>query len=137
MAIATQGMTPLIQVYDMQKSLEFYCDILGFQLVNKAGPENDIGWVTIKLDEVYLMLNTQYEMEDRPETPDRERFLAHTDTCMYFMCAEPDEIYEHITQKGLTVERPVIVPYGMKQLYFLDPDGYNICFQSMIHPEEK
>ena len=130
MAISTQGMTILLQIYDMQKSLQFYCDILGFQLVDKAGPEDDIGWVTIKLNDVYLMLNTQYEKDDRPETPDQQRFMAHTDTCLYFMCNDPDEIYEHITEKGIVAEKPKIVPYGMKQLYFLDPDGYNICFQS-------
>ena len=61
MAIETQGMTTLIQVYDMQKSLEFYCGILGFELLDKAGPANDIGWAMLKLNEVYLMLNTQYE----------------------------------------------------------------------------
>ena len=132
MAISTQGMTTLIQVYDMKKSLEFYCDILGFQLVDKAGPADDIGWVTIKLDEVYLMLNTQYEMQDRPVTPDRERFMAHSDTCLYFMCVDPDEVYEHITKKGIVAGKPKIVPYGMKQLYFLDPDGYSICFQSKV-----
>ena len=132
MSVETTGMTTLLQVYDMQKSLQFYCDILGFQLVDKAGPPGDIGWVTIKLNEVYLMLNTQYEKDDRPATPDRERFMAHSDTCMYFMCVEPDEIYEHITQKGIFAEKPKIVPYGMNQLYFLDPDGYSICFHSKV-----
>ena len=132
MAITTQGMTPLIQVYDMQQSLQFYCDILGFQLVDKAGPADDTGWAMIKLNEVYMMLNTQYEKKDRPETPDRDRFMAHSDTCMYFMCADAAEIYEEITRKGIVADEPKVVPYGMKQLYFLDPDGYNICFQSKV-----
>jgi catechol 2,3-dioxygenase-like lactoylglutathione lyase family enzyme len=132
MAITTQGMTTLLQVFDMQRSLQFYCDKLGFELVDKAGPDDDIGWVTIQLNEVYLMLNTQYEKNDRPATRDQGRFMAHTDTCLYFSCADPDEIYDHITQKGIIAEKPKVVPYGMKQLYFLDPDGYNICFQSKV-----
>ena len=136
MAIDTEGMTTLIQVYDMRRSLEFYCGILGFEILDKAGPPEDIGWVLMKLNGVYLMLNTQYEMPERPPEPDRERFKAHGDTCLYFMCADPDAIYEQITQKGIVAEKPKIAPYGMKQLYFLDPDGYGICFQSAILANE-
>jgi glyoxylase I family protein len=132
MTVETQGMTTLIQVFDMQKSLEFYCGILGFELQHKAGPANDIGWAMLKLNEVYLMLNTQYEMHDRPQNQDPDRIKAHSDTCFYFMCLDPDAIYDQIIQNGIAAERPKIAPYGMKQLYFLDPDGYSICFQSAV-----
>jgi hypothetical protein len=27
------------------------------------------------------------------------------------------------------VKEPKVAPYGMKQLYVRDPDGYNLCFQ--------
>jgi len=132
MTVETQGMTTLIQVFDMQKSLEFYCGILGFELLDKAGPADDIGWAMLKLNEAYLMLNTQYEMQDRPPMPDQERNKAHSDTCLYFMCVDPDEVYEHIKHHGISAEKPQIVSYGMKQLYFFDPDGYSICFQSTV-----
>ena len=132
MAVEIQGMTALIQVFDMQKSLEFYCGILGFELVEKAGPADDIGWVMLRLNEVWLMLNTQYEMHDRPQTPDGERVKAHSDTCFYFLCPDPDRIYDHIIQNGIAAEKPRIAPYGMKQLYFSDPDGFFLCFQSPV-----
>jgi len=132
MAVETRGMTTLIQVFDMQKSLVFYCGILGFELLDKAGPGDDIGWALLKLNEVWLMLNTQYEMDDRPPEPDTERIKAHSDTCFYFTCADPDAINEHITRNGIVAEKPKIAPYGMKQLYFFDPDGYGICFQSAV-----
>jgi hypothetical protein len=31
--------------------------------------------------------------------------------------------------KVATIEKPKIAPYGMKQMYLTDPDGYGICFQ--------
>lgn len=132
MTIETQGMTPLIQVLDMQKSLAFYCDLLGFELIDKAGPPDDIGWVMLKLNETFLMLNTQYEMHDRPATPDGQRCETHRDTCFYFMCVDSDDVYDHIVQHGIKIDKPTVAPYGMKQLYFTDPDGYNICFQSIV-----
>jgi glyoxylase I family protein len=33
MSIDLRGITPLIQVFDMATSLKFYCDVLGFDIV--------------------------------------------------------------------------------------------------------
>lgn len=30
---------------------------------------------------------------------------------------------------GVDVKPPTVAPYGMKQLYVRDPDGYTLCFQ--------
>jgi hypothetical protein len=30
---------------------------------------------------------------------------------------------------GITTKKPKVAPYGMKQLYLTDPDGYLLCFQ--------
>jgi len=38
-------------------------------------------------------------------------------------------VYGHLCAKGIQVEPPKVAPYGMKQLYVHDPDGYNLCFQ--------
>jgi hypothetical protein len=40
--------------------------------------------------------------------------------------------YSHLCWKGVTVEAPRVAPYGMKQLYVSDPDGYVICFQQPV-----
>ena len=30
------------------------------------------------------------------------------------------------------VKEPKVAPYGMKQLYLTDPDGYLLCFQWLV-----
>jgi glyoxylase I family protein len=40
-----------------------------------------------------------------------------------------DAAYEHLRARGIDVKPPKLAPYGMKQLYVRDPDGYNLCFQ--------
>jgi hypothetical protein len=30
---------------------------------------------------------------------------------------------------GIEAREPAVAPYGMKQLYLKDPDGYELCFQ--------
>ena len=57
------------------------------------------------------------------------RNIKHHDTCLYFGCPDPDVAYEYLRSKGIDLKLPKIAPYGMKQLYFSDPDNYNICFQ--------
>lgn len=35
----------------------------------------------------------------------------------------------YLKTKGIGLEPPVNAYYGMRQLYFHDPDGYSLCFQ--------
>ena len=39
--------------------------------------------------------------------------------------------------QGIAVQESSIAPYGMKQLYLLDPDGYNLCFQWQANAKEE
>ena len=75
------------------------------------------------------MLNTAYEQEYRPAQPEATFIAAHGDTCLYFSCPDVDAAYQHLRSHGLKVDEPKVAPYGMKQLYVKDPDGYNLCFQ--------
>jgi catechol 2,3-dioxygenase-like lactoylglutathione lyase family enzyme len=123
-------MAPLLQVFDMPTSLAFYRDVLGFEVVTTSTPrEEHFDWALLRLSGVELMLNTAYEEDARPSAPDRARVAAHDDTCLYFGCPDVDTAYTHLQACGIDVKEPKIAPYGMKQLYISDPDGYNLCFQ--------
>ncbi len=74
------------------------------------------------------MLNTAYE-DHRPSVPDSARVAAHGDTGLFFACANVDAVWEYLRASGLSVAPPKMAPYGMKQLYVRDPDGYALCFQ--------
>ncbi|MGB7207667.1 MAG: VOC family protein [Pyrinomonadaceae bacterium] len=129
MAIDIKGMTPLIQVFDMPRALAFYRDILGFEIVSDSGNGDDSSWMWLRLNDVDLMLNDQYEPGHVPPKPPLERTKWHGDTCLYFGCPDPDAAYDYLKSKGVELDPPKIAPYGMKQLYVHDPDGYNLCFQ--------
>ncbi len=132
MAIEIEGMAPLIQVFDMPRSLAFYRDILGFEIVSDSGKGDDSSWVWLRLNGTDLMLNDQYEQGSVPPEPPPERTKWHNDTCLYFGCSDPDAAYDYLKSKGIELDPPKIAPYGMKQLYVHDPDGYNLCFQCEV-----
>ena len=129
MPIEVRGMAPLLEVFDMPTSLGFYRDKIGFSVIEDSGQGDESGWVMLKLGEATIMLNTAYDDGERPESPDPARVNAHHDTCIYFGCPDVDAAYEHLQANGIDAKPPSVAPYGMKQLYFTDPDNYNLCFQ--------
>jgi len=129
MPIDIRGMAPLLQVFDMPTSIAFYSDLLGFEVVTTCKPGPVFDWALLQLNGIELMLNTAYERDQRPPAPDPARIAAHDDTCLYFGTPDVDTIHAHLSAKGLNVKPPKVAPYGMKQLYLHDPDGYNLCFQ--------
>ena len=136
MPIDMQGLCPLLQVYDMPTSLRFYRDLLGFEVHSSSPPRtpDDCDWVWLKLNGTELMLNTRYECDSRPPVPDLAHVAAHDDTCLYIGCPDVDAAYQHLRAKGLDIDEPKVAPYGMKQLYLKDPDGFAICFQWRAQP---
>jgi len=131
MALDVRGMCPLLQVFDMATSLNFYCNILGFEIhaadQNTTSPNHNWAWLV--RGDIHLMLNTAYDPGHRPPTPDPRRVADHHDTCLYFGAPDVDAVYTHLQEHGVKTEKPNIAWYGMKQLYLRDPDGYGVCFQ--------
>lgn len=131
--IAVKGLAPLLQVFDMRASIRFYRDVLGFTVSMKSPALSDdpdhVNWCLLELNGTQLMFNTAYDPEDQPPSPDASRWSGHRDTCIYFGCPDVDGVYEYLLSKGLKLHPPKVAPYGMKQLYITDPDGYGLCFQ--------
>jgi uncharacterized glyoxalase superfamily protein PhnB len=139
MTIATNGMAPLLQVYDMPAALAFYRDVLGFEMVS-ASPEVDTPegrfshFVQLKLGPAQVMLNTAYDEGARPAKRVAAQQRFHGDTCLYFGCADAgvvDAVFAALRAK-IAIDPPKDAPYGMRQLYLSDPDGYGICFQAPV-----
>jgi catechol 2,3-dioxygenase-like lactoylglutathione lyase family enzyme len=130
MTYRLEGATTLLEVFDMPRSIRFYRDVLGFEVVMTSGEGDDVGWALLRRDDVELMLNTAYESnDDRPPEPDLVRQAHHGDTTIFFGCRDVDAAYAELIDRGIELDAPVVRDYGMKQLSLRDPDGYGICFQ--------
>ena len=134
MALEYRGLCPLLQVFDMPTSLAFYRDDLGFEIVDAAPPQGADGdhfdWVWLRRDSAELMLNTAYDPDaERPEAEDARRVAAHDDTALFIGCPDVDGVWRQLRDRGIAAPTPTVAPYGMKQLYLKDPDGFTVCFQ--------
>jgi catechol 2,3-dioxygenase-like lactoylglutathione lyase family enzyme len=129
MAIDARSLTPLIQVFDMPRSVAFYRDTLGFTVAMQSRPGEVFDWCLLELGGATLMLNTAYEGPERPPAPDPARVAAHGDTILFVECADVDAAHAHLVARGIPAEPPVLRHYGMRQVTIKDPDGYDVCFQ--------
>jgi glyoxylase I family protein len=123
------GVAPLLQVFDMPTAIRFYRDVLGFEVWATSRPGDDCDWAGLRLNGATVMLNTAYESGNRPAVPDPVRVASHDDTCLFFGCKDLDAAYRYLGTHGIDLKPPKVAPYGMKQLWFKDPDGYGLCFQ--------
>jgi glyoxylase I family protein len=126
-----QTLCPLLAIYDMSTSLRFYRDLLGFEIHASSAPEPDghIDWVWLRRNDANLMLNTMFERSHRPTHLDPVRVAAHGDTQIYIGCQDLDAAAQTLRAAGVKVNGPIVRPFGMKQLFFRDPDNYELCFQ--------
>lgn len=132
MTIEMRGIRTLLQVFDMPTSLRFYCDVLGFRVLQSSAPVPDADWVWLRCNEAELMLNTAHERDFRPAAPDPAMRAGHADTGLYIECPDVDAAYQYLRAQGVEAKPPTVAPYGMKQLYVADPDGYWLCFQCEV-----
>jgi uncharacterized glyoxalase superfamily protein PhnB len=131
--LEVRGLSPLLSVFDMRKAIRFYRDQLGFSLAGTSPALSEdpdhVNWAMLQLNDATVMLNTAFDPEDQPLMPESGRWSGHQDTCIYFGCPDVEGAYDFLRAQGLEVSPPKVAPYGMKQLYLTDPDGYLLCFQ--------
>jgi len=117
---------PFFGVRNIDASLAFYVDGLGFTLTNKWTPDNRIRWCWLELGGAAVMLQ-EYWKDGRPGGGPTGPLGAGVSIC--FMCSDAIAIYHDTKARGLAPARP----YVGNQLWvtsFTDPDGYRLDFES-------
>jgi lactoylglutathione lyase len=143
MAVATvtsvnvKQAVPFFGVTNMESSLRFYVDGLGFRMKNhwipdraEDTPDGRIRWCWLELGEAAIMLQ-EFLSERRP----KEALGTGVNIC--FQCEDALALYREFKSRGIqTLKRPFVgnllwvVPVA-------DPDGYRMDFSSPTDaPEE-
>ena len=122
---------PFHGVTNMQASLKFYMDGLGFTMIHSWKPESTIRWCMLKLDGVRIMLQ-EYYPKWVPGDPLGKGQMPH------FQCRDALKFYREITARGIkTCEKEPFVGNNMWFFSVEDPDGYRLAFASPTDvPEE-
>lgn len=123
---------PFFRVADMETSLRFYLEGLGFELTNHWMPNGKIEWCLLQLGGAALML--QEFPRDGHDSWVAQGKVGEGVT-IYFICEDALAIYRDITVRGIAASRP-FVGNGMWVVGLNDPDGYRLEFESNTDAEE-
>lgn len=117
---------PFFAVSDMEASLRYYVDGLGFEIKNKWTPNDRIEWCFIQRDAGSLMLQQPRKDEHHTGMPEGKLGLGIS---IFFICEDAIAIYDEVISKGIHASEP-FVGNNMWVTPLRDPDGYSIEFES-------
>jgi lactoylglutathione lyase len=126
-----QQAVPFFWVSNMEASLRFYIDGLGFEMANKWTPDGDgrVRWCWLQLGNAAIMLQ-EYKTSKKPE----EKLGLGVTIC--FQCKDALTLYREFIARGIEAQRP-FVGNGLWVTAVQDPDGYKLEFASPTDaPEE-
>ncbi len=126
--LAIQELVPLLIVEDMDRSLGFYRDRLGFAVVRTWEPDGRIAWCRAERDGVAIMLQEACDEDGPAEGRGRG-------TALFLHCDDANVEHQRLGKLGLELAPPQVAFYGMNQFFLTDPDGYELCFQNDVQRE--
>jgi lactoylglutathione lyase len=124
-----QQAVPFFMVNDIQASLRFYADGLGFTKTMEWVPDGKLEWCWLELGGAAMMLQ-----ELRKSHTPTDKFGVGVSIC--FICKDAVALYHEFKTRGVAVKRP-FVGNRMWVTSVTDPDGYRLEFESPTDaPEE-
>ena len=116
---------PNFIVKELQASIDFYCERLGFQL-DFQGPDGGPFWAGVSRDGVGIMLKAV--ASDVPPCPNHTRHeWAPADAHIYSM--DPDALFDEFRRRGVSFVRELsFIEEGLWGFSVTDADGYLLVF---------
>jgi lactoylglutathione lyase len=117
---------PFFGVSDMEASLRYYLNGIGFQMTNKWVHDGKLRWCWLQLGNAALMLQEFWKEGPHDGRPAGKLGQGVT---ICFVCEDALAVYREVTSRGIQASRP-FVGNAMWVTSLTDPDGYRIDFES-------
>jgi lactoylglutathione lyase len=123
------ALSPSLTVRDLQTSLAWYRDVMGFEVDREMVRDGVLRAVAMRAGDVRLLLN----QDDGAKGPNR---VKGTGMSMSLTTRQSvDAVAAHIKAHGGTlVTEPADMPWGQRVFRVVDPDGYAFAVSAPIAP---
>jgi uncharacterized glyoxalase superfamily protein PhnB len=119
-AIVLEAAVPILSVTDLSEALDYYQNVLGFQVGWSWGEPPSLA--SVCRDRVELNLS---------QSPEAQAAASR----VYFHMTGVDAYYNHITRAGANVAVALADrPYGMRDFSIVDPSGNALSFGETTAP---
>ena len=111
MTTSIEATVPVLASLDLDESRDFYMSHLGFRLLRQ-----DADYLMLARDgaELHFWLCA-------------DRHVAENTSC-YVRTGDCQALFDEFSLRGLALQPPVLRPWGMKELYVIDPHGNLLKF---------
>ena len=114
-------LTPMLGVADVQRSLDFYTETLGFKETGRFEHEGTLCWAHVCAGGNTELMLTQMEDIEAGWEGRKQLFL-------YFYPDDVVTLHSSLKEKGYNVTDLLVTFYQMKDFELEDPDGYQLWF---------
>ena len=120
-----RSVSPGITVNDLEASLKWYCDVVGFHLREKFEHEGEVRGAALDAGDQGIMLS----QDDWAKGRDRVKGQAIR---LYLQTSQDvDEVAAAIKARGGTLaSEPSDMPWGARTFDLVDPDGFQLTITS-------
>ena len=118
-----RGLTPMLRTWELDASIAFYRDRLGFSVENASE-----GWASLSRDGVELMLSAPNEHEGDVSP-------AFTGS-LYFLAADIEQLWTRVREHARVCYPLEDFDYGMREFAIYDNNGYLLQFGEPLEAEE-
>ncbi len=115
------SLIPLVDVLNVEESINFYESALGFTIEDKLIWNGAIEWALLCSGPVRIMLSNGAEpLEDTYPVPKNGVFFIYPD--------DIEQLYDSLQLKGFETSALQSGQSGTREFYLQDPDGYVLWF---------
>lgn len=112
-----QSLTPMLQTSDMNRTIAWYAEMLGFRCERRVGDD----WCHLSQGAVSLM----FMKNDHLGQP-------HATATQYIRVDDVNALWETLKHRVSPEWGPEDMPYGMREFAIRDPDGYLLSFGELL-----
>ena len=125
---------PIIYTLDIERSISFYKDLLGFEIIEYYPNKENPSWVCFLIGESRLQIGKTYADINHKLHP---RGIDGSGIQFYIKTENVNERYEKLREKVEIIDEIEDKSWGDREFTFKDPNGYLLSFYTKIRDLEK
>lgn len=132
MTFHARTLSASLTVNDVEKSLAWYCDVVGFTVDQRYEREGTLRAVALRAGDVRILVGR----DDGAKGWDRVKGEGFS--LMITTDQNIDDVANGIKERGGTLDlEPVDTPWGARVFRLRDPDGFRLAISSEPRPEHR
>jgi uncharacterized glyoxalase superfamily protein PhnB len=123
-------LTPNLMVEDVNRTIAFYTEVLGFETVATVPEAGQLDWAWMQRDDVQVMFQARASLDE--EIPALKDVPIGASQTFYIEVTGVQELYAQLTDKVEIVADLHTTFYGTSEFAFRDLNGYILSFSEAV-----